>query len=126
MNVALPELALVVLLGPAEARARFARVHFDESEVVAGESPDGDAVVARLAAGKLTVLDTALDHQALRAPWVSRAKRAHCRPVAVLRAADWIIELGPGGGRAGGRVVAEGTPDDLARGDTATAPVLRG
>ena len=84
MNVALPELALVVLLGPAEARARFARVHFDESEVVAGESPDGDAVVARLAAGKLTVLDTALDHQALRAPWVSRAKRAHCRPVAVL------------------------------------------
>ena len=44
----------------------------------------------------------------------------------VLRAADWIIELGPGGGRAGGRVVAEGTPDDLARGDTATAPVLRG
>lgn len=44
----------------------------------------------------------------------------------VLRAADWILELGPGGGRAGGRVVAEGTPDDIARGDTATAAVLRG
>jgi excinuclease ABC subunit A len=44
----------------------------------------------------------------------------------VLRAADWIIELGPGGGRAGGRVVAEGTPDELAAMDTATSAVLRG
>jgi excinuclease ABC subunit A len=44
----------------------------------------------------------------------------------VLRAADWIIELGPGGGRAGGRVVAEGTPDELAAMDTATSSVLRG
>jgi excinuclease ABC subunit A len=33
----------------------------------------------------------------------------------VLRHADWIIELGPGAGADGGRLVAEGTPRDLAR-----------
>ena len=33
----------------------------------------------------------------------------------VLRAADWIVDLGPGGGPAGGRLVAEGTPDQVAR-----------
>jgi excinuclease ABC subunit A len=29
----------------------------------------------------------------------------------VIRNADWIVDLGPGGGDAGGRLVAEGTPD---------------
>jgi len=32
----------------------------------------------------------------------------------VVAAADWIIDLGPGGGDAGGRVVCEGAPDDVA------------
>ncbi len=31
-----------------------------------------------------------------------------------LEASDWILELGPGGGSAGGRLVTEGTPADLA------------
>jgi excinuclease ABC subunit A len=43
----------------------------------------------------------------------------------VLAAADWIIELGPGGGRHGGRIVAEGSPTTLAKGHTATGAVLR-
>jgi len=33
----------------------------------------------------------------------------------VIKRADWIIELGPGAGDAGGRVVAQGTPEDVAR-----------
>ncbi len=33
----------------------------------------------------------------------------------VVKTADWIIDLGPEGGDAGGRIVAEGTPEDVAR-----------
>ena len=33
--------------------------------------------------------------------------------VDVMRCADWIIDLGPGGGDAGGTLVAEGTPDEI-------------
>jgi excinuclease ABC subunit A len=33
----------------------------------------------------------------------------------VIRCADWIIDLGPGGGNEGGRLVASGTPEDLMR-----------
>ena len=31
----------------------------------------------------------------------------------VIRAADWIVDMGPGGGKDGGRIVAVGTPDDI-------------
>ena len=33
----------------------------------------------------------------------------------VIKTADWIVDLGPEGGAGGGRVVAEGTPEDVAR-----------
>jgi excinuclease ABC subunit A len=32
----------------------------------------------------------------------------------VIKQADWIIDLGPEGGEAGGRIVAQGTPEDVA------------
>ena len=31
----------------------------------------------------------------------------------VIRSADYIIDMGPGGGEAGGRVVACGTPEEI-------------
>ncbi|MBP3548458.1 MAG: excinuclease ABC subunit UvrA [Alistipes sp.] len=33
----------------------------------------------------------------------------------VVKVADWIIDMGPEGGNGGGRVVAEGTPEDIMR-----------
>lgn len=43
----------------------------------------------------------------------------------VLSACDWLIELGPGAGPEGGRVVASGTPEAVSHSDTPTAPYLR-
>ncbi|MDR2983160.1 MAG: excinuclease ABC subunit UvrA, partial [Puniceicoccales bacterium] len=42
----------------------------------------------------------------------------------VLNAADWLIELGPDAGDAGGQVVASAPPAEVAKGKTATAPFL--
>jgi excinuclease ABC subunit A len=33
----------------------------------------------------------------------------------VIKTADWIVDLGPEGGDAGGRIIAVGTPEDVAR-----------
>ena len=43
----------------------------------------------------------------------------------VLKSADWILEIGPGAGASGGRIVAEGTPEDIARAAAATSPFLK-
>jgi excinuclease ABC subunit A len=33
----------------------------------------------------------------------------------VIKTADWIVDLGPEGGSGGGRIIAEGTPEDVAQ-----------
>ncbi len=43
----------------------------------------------------------------------------------VIAGADWVVELGPGAGEAGGRIVASGPPGAVARKKTATGEVLR-
>ncbi len=45
--------------------------------------------------------------------------------LSVVREADWVIDLGPGGGPHGGVVVAEGTPERVARAATKTGEALR-
>ena len=42
----------------------------------------------------------------------------------VIRAADWVIDLGPDAGNAGGEVVFEGTPEELLKQDTYTAKYI--
>jgi excinuclease ABC subunit A len=32
----------------------------------------------------------------------------------VIKTADWIVDLGPEGGEEGGRIVAAGTPEEIA------------
>jgi excinuclease ABC subunit A len=45
---------------------------------------------------------------------------------ATLRSADWMIDIGPGAGRNGGRVVAVGPPEAIARAESPTGRFLRG
>ncbi|WP_328941145.1 excinuclease ABC subunit UvrA [Streptomyces sp. NBC_00250] len=43
----------------------------------------------------------------------------------VVATADWVLDLGPGGGEEGGRIVATGTPERVARAaESRTAPYL--
>ena len=44
---------------------------------------------------------------------------------AVIRAADWVVDVGPGAGDGGGEVVFSGRLDDLLRADGATSRALR-
>jgi len=32
----------------------------------------------------------------------------------VIKTADWVIDLGPEGGKGGGLIIAEGTPEEVA------------
>ena len=32
----------------------------------------------------------------------------------VIKSADWVVDLGPEGGAGGGRIIAEGTPEEVA------------
>lgn len=42
-----------------------------------------------------------------------------------IAASDWVIELGPGGGKKGGHIIFEGTPADMLQVDTLTAKWLK-
>jgi excinuclease ABC subunit A len=45
----------------------------------------------------------------------------------VIKAADWVIDLGPEGGNGGGNVVAMGTPEEVAMNpDSWTGRYLKG
>lgn len=44
----------------------------------------------------------------------------------MMRAADWIIDIGPKAGRKGGEVVFQGTPDEMLKQHTLTADYLNG
>ena len=44
----------------------------------------------------------------------------------VLKSVDWILDMGPEGGRRGGQIVACGTPEQLARNrKSVTGPFLK-
>lgn len=43
----------------------------------------------------------------------------------VIKSADHVIDMGPGGGRRGGEILATGTPEQIARTESPTAPYLR-
>lgn len=43
----------------------------------------------------------------------------------IIKCADYIIDMGPDGGRAGGRIVARGTPEEVAQSDGPTAKFLK-
>ena len=44
----------------------------------------------------------------------------------VIKMADWIIDLGPGGGEYGGKIIAEGTPEEVAKNkNSATGKYLK-
>jgi excinuclease ABC subunit A len=44
----------------------------------------------------------------------------------VLKSVDYLLDMGPEGGRRGGRIVAAGTPEELAvNPDSVTGPFLK-
>ena len=45
---------------------------------------------------------------------------------AIMREADWIVDIGPKAGRLGGKVLFSGTPEELLKTDTLTARYLKG
>ena len=42
-----------------------------------------------------------------------------------IAASDWVIELGPGGGKQGGQIIFEGTPEEMLNAETLTAKWLK-
>ena len=43
----------------------------------------------------------------------------------IIKTADWLIELGPEGGKKGGNIIFEGKPQSLIKEDTPTSKYLK-
>ncbi|MEY4939480.1 MAG: hypothetical protein RIQ93_1215, partial [Verrucomicrobiota bacterium] len=102
----------------------------------APENPVGYQRTPEKAAGALLLLDeptTGLhrhDVKRLLAALQALVDRGHSVVVIehnpdVLKSADWLIEIGPDAGSEGGRIVAAGTPEEVAAANTQTSPFLR-
>ncbi len=105
MNITIPRLSLVVLIGPSgSGKSTFAGKHFLSTEVLSsdgcramvGDDPNDQAVTndafavlhfiaaKRLALGRLTVIDATNVQPEARKPLVELARKYHCLPVAVV------------------------------------------
>lgn len=105
MKITIPELSLVVLIGPSgSGKSSFARKHFKPTEVLSSDYCRGlvsddendqastkDAFEVlhfigckRLAAAKLTVVDATNVQEEARKPLVALARQYHCLPVAIV------------------------------------------
>ena len=80
-----------------------------------------DEPSAGLHAGDLTSVLAALDHLVDEGASVLIVEH----DLQAIAAADWIIDLGPGGGPNGGQLVAAGTPAQVAATETRTGAALR-
>ena len=105
MNISIPKLSLVVLVGPSgSGKSTFARKHFLPTEILSSDacramvsddennqSVTGEAfallhyvAAQRLALGRLAVIDATSVQPEARAPLVALARKYHCLPVAVV------------------------------------------
>src|SRR6516164_5698472 len=105
MNITIPKLSLVVLIGPSgSGKSTFARKHFLPTEVLSSDAcramvsdeENNQAVTndafevlhfiaaKRLALGRLTVIDATNVQTGARKPLVGLARQFHCLPVVVV------------------------------------------
>jgi protein phosphatase len=105
MEIAVPKLSLVVLIGPSgSGKSTFARKHFLPTEVLSSDEcralvsdDENDQTVTteafevlhfiaakRLAGGRLTVVDATNVQSEARKPLVALAREYHCLPVAIV------------------------------------------
>ena len=49
-----------------------------------------------------------------RPNWDAPVSYTHLHDLDLIRNADYVIDMGPGGGDAGGQIVCAGTPGDIA------------
>ena len=121
LTVGLPYLTLgqplSTLSGGERQRLKLASALRDDANVYVLDEPSGGMHLADTQM-LITMLGNLVDS--------GRSVVAIEHNLAVIAAADWIIDIGPGAGTDGGRVVFEGTPQHMvATADTYTAVHLR-